>query len=74
MCAEKEASVEIALRRSTGLTPFSFKRKINSGDWMVGTDRRAVRLDVGGWWATLADDPAGRPYLWLFCVLVRETG
>ena len=26
---------------------FSFKRIITSGVWLVGTDRRAVRLDVG---------------------------
>jgi len=29
---------------SLGQRPFS---QINSGDWKVGTDRRAVRLDVG---------------------------
>jgi hypothetical protein len=33
---------------------------------MVETDRRDVRFDVGRWQATFADDPAGRPYLYLF--------
>ena len=33
---------------------------------MVGTDRWAVRLDLGCWQETFSDDPAGRPYLSLF--------
>jgi hypothetical protein len=34
---------------------------------------RAVRLDVGRWWAAAADDPAGRLYICLFWwVLVRN--
>jgi len=43
---------------------------------MGGTDRRAVRLDMSWWQATLADDPAGRPYhylFWCMCVKLHNT-
>ena len=63
---EKENEERAGAAGATWFRPFRFQTLITSGVRMVGTGRRAVRLEVGSRQATLADDPAGRPYLCLF--------